>query len=209
MGAFEGSLTFRTFFVEGEPAAGFQDEFLERLSRYAFKELTPESEEDRSAGWVCAQRPLETEFTRDRVFMNQYLTVAMRIDKWSIPSTLFKAHLTEAQREYAASNDLEKLSRSDRQEVKDFVTKRLRRKIVPRMKVIDVVWDVHSRVVRFWSHAKTVSTEFQELFEDTFQMRLIPDSPYTAAVDLDLDDDALETLVNLQPDWFVTPPELA
>lgn len=210
MGAFEGSLTFKTFFVDGEPAAGFQDGFLTAIRERAFVELTPEDEEDRRTGWVCIERPLDTAFTRDKVFYNQYIALALRIDRWALPSALLKAYLDEATREYLEKNDTPRLGRREKDELKDLVTKKLKRRLVPSMKVIDCVWDTASGIVRFWTHSAAVCEEFQELFEDTFGLRLVPDSPYTAAVDLDvLDDDQLERFVQLEPEWFADVPEAA
>ena len=85
------------------------------------------------------------------------------------------------------------------------VQSRLKRRLVPAMKVIDMAWNIHSGVLRFWTHSATTCEEFQEFFEETFDLPIVPDSPYTSAKDLGLSEEDLDRLANLEPEWFVLP----
>ena len=206
MGAFEGSISFKTFFVDGEPSEGFQDEFLARMTQTAFVELSPDTEDERAIGWVCIDSPLDTNFTRKSTIFNQYLALSLRVDKWSMPSTLLKAHIKEATRELLVKKNVPALSRRDKEELKAVITSKLKRRIVPSMKVVDMVWNIHTKVVRFWTHSTALCEEFQELFEDTFGMTLTPDSPYVAAKMEGLDEDDLQKMAEVEPEWFIRPP---
>lgn len=203
MGALEGSLTYRTFFVDGEPPKNFRDDYLERIKRLAFRELSPELEDDRSIGWVCIEHPLDVDFQRAKVFFNEYLCLGLRIDRWSIPSLVLKAHLRDATQRYLAKTGAESLGRREKEDLKAEVVRQLKHRLMPSMKVVDMAWNLNTGHLRFWSHGGTLGEEFMGVFEDTFALRIVPDSPYTAAVELGLDDDALARLAEIEPQPFV------
>ena len=214
MGALEGSLTFKTFHVNGEPPNDFHEAFLRALQSHFFEPLSPVGEEERSVGWVPAQDPIAEEFTRDQVFFNQYIVFAMRIDKWALPSAWVKAMLKKAiaerlpeltqeeaqkQKEEGKLRPTAKLSKREKDKVKLEVITDLKHKILPAMKVIDVVWNIAECSVRFWSTSQAVCDEFVELFEATFGVTLDADSPFMMAQHLGLTEKQLEKMVEAEP----------
>ena len=223
MGALEGNLTFTTFYVEGEPPADFHQDYLNRLNKYFFEPLTPLGEEERSVGWVPAQDPIATEFSRDQVFYNQYIVFAMRIDKWALPSPWVKAMMRKAiadrMPEIQAEADKKasekrakgeddskflgkaKLSKSEKAKIKLEVTTDLKHKILPAMKTIDVAWNIQECKLRFWSTSPAVCEEFAEMFEETFGLALNMDNPYLMAQHLGLDEKQLADMVDAEP-WI-------
>ena len=203
MGALEGSITFRTFFVDDPLPKEFKTSFLERIQDQAFIDLDPESEEERRLGWVNIQHPLDSKFDApSKVFFNEYLCLGMRVDRWAIPTALLKAHLKEAMVEQQEKTGAERVGRRERNELKSMVTADLKRRLLPGMKVVDVVWNLEQQVVRLWSHSKSLGEEFIGLFEQTFHIRLVPDSPYTAGMALELEDEALERFTLIEPESF-------
>lgn len=62
MGAFQGNLMYKLFFVEGELPESWKDQFLQSIRKYAFEPVTPDSEEEEMMGWVSVLRPLQTDF---------------------------------------------------------------------------------------------------------------------------------------------------
>ena len=96
MGAFEGSLSFKTFYVNGEPPKDFQDPFLNLLHKHFFEPLSPVGDDDVSIGWVPTQDPIAKEFTKDQVFISPYIVFSMRIDKWALPKPWVKALTNQA-----------------------------------------------------------------------------------------------------------------
>ena len=137
-----------------------------------------------------------------KVFFNEYLNISMRVDKWQIPAPIFKAYYTEAEREYMAVNNKERLSRSEKVDIKDMVTVQLKRRLMPSMKVLDMSWNTHTGVLRFWNQSSKTCETFAALFEDTFQLRLVPQSPYTDALQFELEDAQVEMLSVLDPTVF-------
>lgn len=216
MGALEGSLTFKTFYVNGEPPNNFHDPYMHSLQSHFFEPLSPVGEEERSVGWVPAQDPIAEEFRRDQLFFNQYIVFAMRIDKWALPSAWVKAMLRKAlaermpeltpeeaqkQKEDGKLRPSAKLSKREKDKVKLEVVTDLKHKILPTMKVIDVVWDINESMVRFWSTSQSVCDEFVELFEATFGLTLDADSPFLMAKHLGIGEKDLETMVEADP-WL-------
>lgn len=223
MGAFEGSLSFKTFYVRGETPNDFEADYLNRLHQHFFEPLSPIGEEERSVGWVPIQDPIATAFEREQVFYNSYVTFAMRIDKWALPTAWVKAMMRKAIAEYRPSLvvDVEgddvahrddggdrartksKLSKRERDKIKLEVTTELKHKILPSMKIIDVCWNVAEGKLRLWTSSKSVCDEFASLFELTFGLSLDEDSPYLMAEHLGIEQEALERMVEADP-WFVT-----
>ena len=214
MGAFEGSLSFKTFYVNGEPPKDFQDTFLNLLHKHYFQPLSPVGDEQRSVGWVPTQDPIATEFRRDQVFISPYIVFSMRIDKWALPTPWVKALTNQAIAERLPQLDEEeaqlqedegklrtkaKLSKAERNKIKLEVITRIKQKTLPSMKIIDVVWNYNERTVRFWSTSKAVCDEFAELFEQTFGFQIDEDSPFMMAKNLGLSEKQLDDMVNATP----------
>ena len=74
--------------------------------------------------------------------------------------------------------------------------------LLPSMKTIDMSWNVHTGVVRFWNQSGKVCEAFSDLFEDTFGMRLVPDNPYIGALQYELTDKQTERLAEIEVTIF-------
>ncbi|MDX9719741.1 MAG: hypothetical protein RBU37_03275 [Myxococcota bacterium] len=197
MGALEGSLSYRQYFVDGE--LNDHDALLERIRHHSFSSLNLEDEEPKW-GWVCAANPLDVDFRRDNVFFNQYVVLALRQDRWRLPAALLKARVNDARLKLMASSGKERLARHERDAIMEEQKRQLKEKSLPAMSVVDMAWDTAGKSVRFWTHNNAMNELFQELFEETFQLHLVPLSPYTMAANGLLEDEALEALFELDPD---------
>jgi hypothetical protein len=73
------------------------------------------------------------------------------------------------------------------------------------MKSFEVLWNTETGVVRFFTTNKTLNEELMDLFEDSFNLTLIPDYAYTIAQseDLALEKEELEALESIEPTPFV------
>lgn len=203
MGALQGTLTYKVFFVEGDLPSDLKGTFLAGIKHRAFFPLTPEDEDEERIGWVPVDRPLDTEFTADKVFFNDFVNLSLRHDKFVIPSQLLKAHAADAERAYKAQNDKKKLSKFERDDIKDMVRRQLKEQSLPRMKTIDMSWELSQMRVRFWSQSSKMCEIFQGYFEDTFGLRLIPSNPYTLAMQLGIGKERIEKLADVEPSQFV------
>lgn len=203
MGAFSGSLTYKLFFVQDDPPDNWQSLFVERVNLHAFEPLDPDDEDDESIGWVPIEKPLETDFELPDILYDQYLNLGLRRDRYSIPKARRDARIGEAEREYKLKNDKDELSKYEREDIEHMVIRELREETLPKMRVIDMSWHVKSGRVRLWSHANKIGELFRELFEETFQLPLMPASPYINAVELGLPSHRVESLQTAEPTEFV------
>lgn len=186
LGALRGSLTFSRFFVIGDvpddglvsgKEAGFA---LKRIRANACQELDPEEDVSEKHGWANVIDPFDTDLDHEKVFYNEYTVLSMRVDRWVVPGPLLKAHLREAEEKLLERKGLEKLGRKAKSDLKSMVLKKLRKQLVPVTRSADLVWHVKDGVVLFFSHAKKSHELVQELFEKTFKLQLLLESPGTA-----------------------------
>jgi hypothetical protein len=202
LGALKGSISYAKFHVRGELPDGFRDTFVERIRLRAFRPLTVSDDEELRAGWCSIENPLDLELDHSKIFWNSYLNLGYRVDRWHYPAPLFKAHFTEAEREYLAKRGREKLGKREKEELTALVKRKLRKQLLPTMKVIDLSWNLETGAVRFWNQSPRVHEGLGELFEDTFQMSLVPESPYTAAADIGLTPAHEAAFAMLEPTAF-------
>jgi recombination associated protein RdgC len=202
LGALKGSITFAKFYVRGQLPDAFRDKFVERIGLRAFRPLTVEEDADQRSGWCSIENPLDCELDHGKVFFNSYLNLGLRTDRWQVPAPLFKAHFAEAEREHLQKRGREKLGRREKEELRAVVSRRLRAQLLPVMKVIDLSWNLETGVVRFWNQSPRVHEGLSELFEDTFELDLVPESPYTAARELGLSDAHAKAFESLKPTAF-------
>ncbi len=202
MGAFGGSMTFTTFKVRGELPDDFRDRFITGIRHETFRPLEPEEEGDESIGWCSIEHPFDLDLNIDKVLFNSYLNLGLRIDRWRIPASLFKAHFVEAERRYLAESKKERLTKREKNELKAVVTASLRRQSLPTMKVIDLSWNLDTGVLRFWSQSRRMLETLEEIFEETFDLGLVQHSPYVVAQAAGIPQEVLATLDHLDPTPF-------
>ena len=201
MGALKGSISYAKLYVRGELADDFRDRFVERIRLRAFRTLGPD-EDGPSVGWVDVADPTSTSLSHAEVFYNSFLNLGLRVDRWMIPGPLFKAHFAEAEREHLAKRGRAKLGKSEKEDLAARVSRKLRKQLVPVMKVVDLSWNLDTGVVRFWNQSPRVLETLGEIFEDTFGLDLVPESPFTAASRLGLSEAHERAFALLTPSVF-------
>jgi hypothetical protein len=203
LGALKGSISYCRFFVRGKlPSSRLHQTFLERIRLRAFEPLKVEDEVEERAGWCSIVQPFDLELSHEKVFYNSYLNLGLRIDRWRIPRPLFVAQFEEAQAAYLAKKGREKLGKKEKEDLKVMVTRRLRKLVIPSMKSTDVSWNMDAGVVRLYSHSKKAQAYLDGLFKQTFELELIPESPFSAAVHLGVSEQQAEHLSELEPESF-------
>jgi recombination associated protein RdgC len=203
LGALSGTLTYKLFFVQGELPSDWKTNFVTEVTRHAFEPLTPDDEDEESMGWVMVDRPLHTDFDLYSMLFDHFINLSLRQDRYVIPSALLNAHLAEASREYMRENEKQKLSKFEKNDLKEIVKRELKEQQLPRMRIIDMSWDIRAGRVRFWSHSNKMCELFQGFFEDTFGLKLLPANPYISAVEQDLAPEKVEVLQQVEPSNFV------
>ena len=204
LGALRGSLTFSRFFVVGELPADLPGASMKRLRASASQPLVPDEDVNERHGWCSIEDPMDTDLGHEKVFFNEYVCLGLRVDRWVVPKPLLNAHLREAEATLLEKKGLERLGKKARADLKLFVLKKLRRQLMPSTKTVDLVWNVQTGVARFFSQSPRVHLLVQELFEKTFRLKLVPESPGTAAERRGLDARAQKLWEDLEPTTLAT-----
>jgi recombination associated protein RdgC len=180
LGAIRGPLTYSRFFVAGDVPDDL-GATLKKMRANTFRDLVPEEDDTSRHGWASVQDPMDVEIDHEKVFFNEYLCLSLRIDTWVVPKPLLTAHLRTAEAQLLERKGLERIGKKARAELKLAVLRKLRRQLVPSTKSVDLVWNTNTHVVRFFSQSPRIHLLVQELFEKTFGLRLVPESPGTQA----------------------------
>jgi hypothetical protein len=172
MGARKGSVTARRYQVKGktpEPA---------RLTRgaraHVIVPIDPASEVERVHGWAAAHDPDETELATEALYAadGRSLVLALRVDTLKPPSQVVKRLVADKLRELGR-----KPSKRDKQEAKAMVVKSLRSRAFPKSQSTDVVWQLDSGKVWFFSHGKKLNELFVDLFAKSFGVEPVAAGP--------------------------------
>lgn len=205
MGALRSTLTYSRFFIAGDEIPDdLAGATMKRIRANTFRELVPEEDDASRYGWASIQDAMDLDLDHEKVFWNEYLCLGMRIDSWLIPKPLLVAHLRQAEQAVLDKKGLEKLSKKAKAELKIMVLRKLRKQLVPSTKMVDLVWNTRTNVARFFSQSPRVHLLVQELFEKTFNMRMVPESPGTAADRRGLDERDDKNWTNLEPTTLAT-----
>jgi len=202
LGARSGSLTFTRFFTQGALPKDLRRRFLEAARLRVFEPLKPDDEALEAIGWCAMERPFDLELDAGKMFHDSYVLLGFRVDRYRIPGALLRSHIADEERRLLERTKKQKLSRNEKVEIKDRVVMRLRKKVLPTSKAIDVVWHLDEGVVLFFGHSKRTLGDFCALFEKTFGMPLLEDSPYAAATRANLPRELERALKNVEPVSF-------
>lgn len=201
MGILAGPITIRRYQVAGDLPKDFREEFINVLQAGAFAGFERNSDAERAMGWASAQDALDVDLRDFKVFRNEYLIFALRIDTRRVPTSALRLHIRQAEEEHLARSKRPKLSRNEKKEIKALVRKKLLQQVLPSTKACDILWNVNTKRLDFWGTSDKLNAEFMELFEKCFALRLRPMGPYVNAIALypDLDD----TVQGLMPSSIV------
>ena len=179
MGAFSGPITASAYRVQGTPSDW--DHVFEEMTRSRFRDLRPGAEKDRAIGWVLSDDPFSTDFSRATLFRGEILALTLRMDILSLPAGQLKLHVEKAVAERLVKEGRDRLNRKEQEELADEVRFDLLNRMVPTIKLAELVWATDTNRAWFFSRAAAMVQPFEELFTETFGVRLVPDTPYTTA----------------------------
>ncbi len=204
MGARAGSISYQLYHVDG--AAPDTATALERIAEFAFRPLAPDAEDDFSYGWCVFEDLLSIDVTKDNAVRGEYLCLSMRLDQWRLPAALFKARIAKKSKEVLDKSGKQKLFRSEKEQIRETVSRELKGMTLPSASMVDLVWSLETGVVRFWSQSSRMLELFESLFESTFEVRLVPSNPYVEAIEAKLPDELVGALAAVEQAAF-TPFE--
>jgi len=199
LGVRSGTLTFTRFHTQGKLPKDLRKRFLEAARLRAFAPLKPEDEALEASGWCAMERPFDLDIDAAKMFHDSYVLLGFRVDRYRIPGALLKSQIADEEARMLARGTRNRLSRNEKLEVKDRVVARLRKKVIPSSKAIDMAWNLDAGTVLFFTHSKRTLLDFSALFEKTFGLALVEDSPYAAATRADLSKALESALKDVEP----------
>ena len=199
MGARGGTLTFTRFFTQGALPKDLRRKFLEAAKLRVFEPLKPEDEALEATGWCVMERPFDLELDSAKMFHDSFVLLGFRVDRYRIPGALLKSQIADEEQRQLARGKKTKLGRNEKLEIKDRVVMRLRKKVIPTSKAIDLCWHLDSGVVLFFGHSKRMILDFMALFEKTFGLQLLEDSPHAAATRAELPRELERAFKQIEP----------
>lgn len=188
--------SFTRFRIADPVPSTLWNEIPDRLRKNSFKDID-EAPEERSFGWVAFEDFLDTAFSRYPVEKGHYLTFTLRLDTRRVPPAVIKKHLAVALRDEEAhmrEQGRKFVSRERKKELKEQVMLRLRMRFLPIPAEFQVIWNTASSMVYFASTQAKMLDLFDEIFVRTFDLHLIPLTPYELAVAGIPDSTPLDTL---------------
>jgi len=177
MGLLKGNITFSRFRVLGSMPDPFDEFFAERIHRFAFQNLWRTADE-KIKGWISAEDCTDSDFPFASYAHGKYLLFSLRIDRKTIPPSLFKLRVAETEQKQLKESGQKKLYREQQEAIRDSVHLELLAKALPVPSFYDVCWSVKERMLTFFSLSERVGTELQEFFRDSFSLTLAPYTPW-------------------------------
>ena len=202
MGARSGSLTFTRFSTQGALPKDLRRRFLEAARLRVFAPLKAEDEALEATGWCVMERPFDLDLDSAKMFHDSYVLLGFRVDRYRIPGALLKSQITDEEQRQLSRTKKTKLSRNEKLEIKERVVMRLRKKVIPTSKAIDMSWHLDSGTVLFFGHSKRTLGDFCAHFEKTFGFPLVEDSPYAVAARAGLSKERQRALKDVEPVSF-------
>lgn len=172
MALLSGTITYRKYRILDEVPRDFKERMVQRLPRHCFREINPETNPERSLGWVNPFSPLDAVLNLEKVLFGKYILLGLRKDEKRVPPPLLKARLTEAMKHAAKDRKGRRLGRDEIAALKETVKMKALGETSPVSTFQEAVWDYETQEVYFSSQATKPNIEFSELFEETFELAL-------------------------------------
>ncbi|MDA0712395.1 MAG: hypothetical protein O2897_00185 [bacterium] len=195
MGILSGSSTYLRFKIEGEVPSGYLELFEKSINMRRFVPLHVDGEDTESIGWVSFQKPYDddAEIFNDNFLFNESIVLGYREDSISYP---MKDWIRKRLEEFQEKNQ-SVASWQTKKSIEAAVVGELRKRILPKSKVINFAWDISRGELRFFARGKSIADRFISHFEQTFQLKinLISFADLALRTDMSLmDKSLLETL---------------
>lgn len=184
MGILFNTISICQFRIVGDRPHGDLYEWAsERLAKNSFRPIDDTSDEV-SSGWVHIDDSSENSFDHPRAFWrDHYLAVTLRRDQRRVPSSVYRAHLKNAENEFLAEHPgMRRVPKQKREELSQAVKGALYAKTLPVPALYDAVWDTRSDLVTLTSLSPKTMELFENHFKNTFEgLRLLMVHPYMRA----------------------------
>ncbi len=180
MGLLSSSVSITRYKVEGKPAEPVLETIADGLRKNVILEIDKDIAE-KSSGWTSFETPFKPDFEGSSFVIGTYLIFSLRIDKKAIPSKIIKKLCDEEIAKRLAETGRERLSRPEKQAVRENVVNSLSLRIPATPSMYDLVWSMEEEWLWFFSNQKAANEELETLFSKSFDLSLVRLFPYTVA----------------------------
>ena len=197
MALLSGSASFTRFTVEGEVPENFWDFIAEKVAAHSFQDID-DTMDEYSIGWVSVANMFDSDFAYSSYAAGDYVVLSMRADERKVSSAVLKKYTMKEEERIRREKEIPRLARSVRLEIKERVRSELVRKSAPIPVVYDLCWSLSDNTLLFFSTSRKALALLEDLFRETFDLSLILQIPWNAALHL-VDEDGLAGLDDLRP----------
>ncbi len=171
MGVYANTVSITQFTVTGElPKTELFEWFSRKLSDRSFQSIENSTEES-SEGWAQVDKPDDASFEIPSEFWrDNFVVFSLRRDQRKIPAAVLKSHAGREEALFLVQNpNLRRPPKHKRDEIKEQIQLRLMARCLPVPSTVDVVWDMKSGVLTFFSLGTKVIDRFEDIFRKTFE----------------------------------------
>ncbi len=201
MGLLSSNVSITRYQVLGQLADPLMDTLSRLLTQNAIVEIDDE-DTDQTAGWTSFEDPFTPDFTGSTFVMGSQFIFSFRMDKKAIPSKVVNKRYRQLMTKRLKESGKELLSRNEKKQLKEDVTRELSLRIPATPNVYDVLWNCEKSTLWFFSTQKSANEAFEVFFTKSFKLNLIRRFPYTAAQE-SLADSEIDILNKLTPSHFM------
>ena len=210
MGFASGSLSFRRFAVVGKSPAVPDQDLLDKLVAQALRPGEFGVPEEVEYGWSGGRHVLDANFGFEHNVFADALHFAMRVDTNKVPGDLKKAYQMMEEEAVAATNPSGFISKEQKKSVKESTRRKLEEDLrsgrFRRSKLLPVLWDLPNATL-YCAASGSAYEQLAELFERTFELKLIPLSAGSLALRMLEPRGRRRDYEDFRPTRFVYGPE--
>lgn len=196
------TVTFTRYMVTDALPDNFWENALDAISSRCFREGAAGVQE-MSAGWASAREPFKEEITMEDIGFSDYLLLSLRVDKRSVPASLLKKMCSIEERRVMQERQLNRLASRMRKEIRERIRLQLLAKSLPVPSLHDMVWNISTGSVLFFSRQDKICGLLEDMFKTTFGMPLKPVIPYTLGLSLIDPEAGLQAYEQIRPEALV------
>jgi recombination associated protein RdgC len=202
MGFLSGSSTIVRFLAP-PPAALDREQLCRALNRRTFREHDEHGLPAAEAfGWTAIHDPLVVHLEASDVFFQQYVVLGFRYDRRAVPAKLVRLERRRAEEARKKEQNLERLGRAVRREIKEEVAARLLLQALPSPGLFECAWNLETHCLYFTGKSRAAKEAFSGLFRETCGVTPVPMIPYLAAERIGLQGAVVDAFRGVEPSVF-------
>lgn len=181
MGIVAGAVKLRRYQVIGEVPADFRDSFEEAIQHNTFVDFDADDSRELAVGWVAVDDLYSSNLFLDRWLVDNTVNLTLRLDTKRVPAQFLKRQCRTLETEWKLKMGREHLTKAEREEIVEIVSRRLLERVIPATQGHDFSWDLNRGDLLFWNTGEKANEAFKVLFEQTFNLKLRLLFPFTLA----------------------------